>query len=362
MPSSGRGSVPFEAARLGCDVVGTDLNPVASLLTWSALNIIGGGENVVTDCRKFLQTVYDDVDRQIVEWQIEHNAQGWRGYAYLYCNEVVCPECGWKIPLLPTLVIAERMDNVIAELVPVPEQKRFEIYIREGCSTSDLERAKVSGTIIDSQIHCPNPACPAHSAPLSLSAIRHEGSEGLRLWEAKDIVPSDEDIFQERLYCIRWEESTTGRPAWHFCAPTADDLRNDERVLEFLKEHFDEWQDRGFIPSMKIEEGEKTWELIRTRGWTCWNHLFTPRQLLYHGLLAENGSRKINSKNDDIIMMLALGRCADWNSKLCPWNYARDYPQNTFYNQALNPMASVPRAGIQSSEKDMAIRNLCGIV
>ena len=124
---SGRGSVPFEAARLGCDVVGTDLNPVATLLTWAALNIIGGGEDVVTDCRKFLQTIYDEVDRQIADWRIERNSQGWRGYAYLYCNEVVCPECGWKIPLLPTLIIAERMDKVIAELVPIPEDRRFEI-------------------------------------------------------------------------------------------------------------------------------------------------------------------------------------------------------------------------------------------
>ena len=39
----GGGSVPFEAARLGCEVFGSDLNPVAALLTWGALNIVGGG-------------------------------------------------------------------------------------------------------------------------------------------------------------------------------------------------------------------------------------------------------------------------------------------------------------------------------
>ena len=42
----GGGSVPFEAARLGCDAYGSDLNPVAALLTWGALNVIGGGETV----------------------------------------------------------------------------------------------------------------------------------------------------------------------------------------------------------------------------------------------------------------------------------------------------------------------------
>src|SRR5206468_10368940 len=39
---SGMGSIPFEAADLGCDVYASDLNPVASLLTWGALNLIAG--------------------------------------------------------------------------------------------------------------------------------------------------------------------------------------------------------------------------------------------------------------------------------------------------------------------------------
>ena len=38
----GSGQIPFEAAELGCDVYASDLNPVACLLTWGALNIVGG--------------------------------------------------------------------------------------------------------------------------------------------------------------------------------------------------------------------------------------------------------------------------------------------------------------------------------
>lgn len=34
----GSGQIPFEAARLGCDVYASDLNPVACLLTWGAFN------------------------------------------------------------------------------------------------------------------------------------------------------------------------------------------------------------------------------------------------------------------------------------------------------------------------------------
>lgn len=106
----GGGSVPFEAARIGCDAYGSDLNPVAALLTWGALNIVGGGEAVARQVREAQERVYAAVDRQITEWRIEHNALGWRADAYLYCVETRCPECGWMVPLAPSWVIGEKTE------------------------------------------------------------------------------------------------------------------------------------------------------------------------------------------------------------------------------------------------------------
>ena len=37
----GSGQIPFEAARLGCDVYASDLNPMACMLTWGGFNIVG---------------------------------------------------------------------------------------------------------------------------------------------------------------------------------------------------------------------------------------------------------------------------------------------------------------------------------
>lgn len=337
----GGGSIPFEAARIGCDVYASDLNPVATLLTWAALNIVGGGEEVVEEVRQTQQEIYDAVDRQIIEWGIEENEQGWRAYAYLYCCEVICPECGWWVPLLPTLSVAERMDKVIAELVPDPAHKRYEILIREGVSAGASKEAKGSGTITSGGMICPNPECPGHVTPISLAAIRREHSGGLRPWENDNIVPRPDDVFQERLYCIRWKEETEGGRngvTWHFCAPTAVDLEREERVLVLLQERFHEWQEKGYIPSMKIEPGEKTTEPIRTRGWTHWHHLFTPRQLLYHGLLGGEISRRSFKKPEAACNLLSIESCADWNSKLCRWSTGVDLPRDTFYNQALNTL------------------------
>jgi len=333
----GGGSVPFEAARIGCDVYASDLNPVAALLTRAALNIVGGGEKVVTEVKRAQQEVYDAVDRQIIEWKIEENEQGWRAYAYLYCCEVVCPECGWRVPLLPTLSIAERMDKVIAELVPDPAHKRYDIRIHEGVPAEASKEAKGTGTITSKGMVCPNPECPGHVTPISLAAIRREHAGGLRLWENDDIVPRPDDVFQERLYCIRWQEKSEGSRngvIWHFCAPTAADLEREERVLALLEERFHAWQERGYLPTMKIEHGYNTDQPVREKGWTHWHHLFIPRQLLYHGMIFEYAKKSDFYTTLDLIV--GFNRLTNWNSKLCPWSSGVDLPRNTFYNQALN--------------------------
>ena len=65
----GGGSIPFEAARIGCDAFGSDLSPVAALLTWAAVHIVGGGPRVAVEVRgSELDRVYQEVKKQIEAW------------------------------------------------------------------------------------------------------------------------------------------------------------------------------------------------------------------------------------------------------------------------------------------------------
>ena len=84
----GGGSIPFEAARIGCDAFGSDLNPVAGLLTWASLKLLGGGKEVQEEIMRVQAEVLAAADRQVTAWGIERNAQGERADAYLYCVEV----------------------------------------------------------------------------------------------------------------------------------------------------------------------------------------------------------------------------------------------------------------------------------
>jgi adenine-specific DNA methylase len=328
----GGGSIPFEAARLGCDVYASDLNPVAALLTWAALNIVGGGPEVAKEVAAAQQQVYAAVDRQICEWGIEHNSQGWRADAYLYCVEVIDPESGWRVPLAPSWVIGEKT-HTIAKLVPDAVNKRYEIEIHEGVSSAEINAAKAAGTMQNFRLMPPH---GGSSTPIEV--LRRN----LRLWENEDIVPRPDDIFQERLYCIRWVETyidAKGKEHTrrHYRAPTQADLRREERILELLRERFIEWQEKGYIPSRAIEPGQDINRPTNARGWSCWHHFFNPRQMLLNGLFAENADTQLFSKLSRVALLLGLGRIADWNSRLSRWhsNAANEKGEQTFYKPSL---------------------------
>ena len=117
----GGGSIPFEAARIGCEAYGSDLNPVAALLTWASIHLIGGGKEVQEKVQAAQEAAFAAADKQITEWGIEHNTKGWRADAYLYCVEAVCPATGYLLPLAPSWVISEK-NKVCAVLKPDPYQ------------------------------------------------------------------------------------------------------------------------------------------------------------------------------------------------------------------------------------------------
>ena len=182
----------------------------------------------------------------------------------------------------------------------------------------------------------------------SMEALR--GPEGLRRWTNDDVVPRPGDVFQERLYCIRWAKETpemnsSGKAVTkivrHYAAPAAADLAREARVLELLRERFVDWQREGFIPSKAIpERGAETDRLFRERGWTHWHHLFTPRQLLVNGLVF-----KESSTGDQLLQsacMLSVGRLANWNSRLCLWDTSKasEKGKDVFLNQALNTLTN----------------------
>ncbi len=71
---SGSGSIPFEAARVGCDVIASDLNPIACMLSWASFNIVGASPERHAEIVREMRQIANNVDKAITDIGIEHDA------------------------------------------------------------------------------------------------------------------------------------------------------------------------------------------------------------------------------------------------------------------------------------------------
>jgi putative DNA methylase len=334
---SGGGSIPFEAARIGCDAYASDLNPIACMLTWGAFNIVGASTKSRAEIEKENRAVAKAVGAVIDSLGIEKDAKGNQAKAFLYCLETRCPESGWRVPLSPTWVISKN-GNVIAQLVPDHTKKRFDIRVKEGATPEEM-RAATTGTVQDGnlqyQLDGKTYRIPIKTLRGDFRDLQGNTGNRLRQWAKTDFVAASDDVFQERLYAIHWISKDTlnePRPKTYFAAPTNDDLNRERQVEKIVAEKLSLWQEQGLVPDMAIEPGDETTRLLRERGWTHWNHLFNARQLLLYAELKKHATATLS---------LSLCQMINTSARLTRWTIG-DGPgrsggtKQVFDNQALN--------------------------
>jgi len=344
---SGSGSIPFEAARIGCEAYASDLNPVGCMLTWGAFNIVSAPNNERADMVATQNVIATAVDTDMEALGLEHDAKRNRAKTYLYCLETRCPKTGWMVPMAPSWVIAPKT-GVIARLLPDRGRKRYDIKIVTGASPQDLKAAEQGTTRDGRLVHPMNP----DKSGVEIKTIRGDkpgGGNALRLWMLNDVAPRPDDIFQERLYCIQWMKKGTEdkhRPTVYFAAPTERDLEQEASLLVHVQKHLADWQAHGWVPDMAITPGEKTDEPIRTRGWTHWHHLFTPRALLSMALWGKHVRA-----NDSAAGALDIAKISENVARLARWKPSQagggGGSVGVFSNQALNTLENHCARGIR---------------
>lgn len=343
---AGSGSIPFEAARVGCDVTASDLNPVACMLTWGSFNIVGADPVEYAAMKRHQERVVDDIDAEITALGIEHDSKGNRGKAYLYCLETRCPRTGYMVPMLPTRVLSSRRFDAIVELIPDHANCRYDITVRSGVSKKEIAEAS-EGTVRSGRLYHEVLDDPLGVAIKEIRGdFKDEGGinrNQLRHWEISDIRPLPNDIWQERLYAILWLSGNDikdgkGIPKSWFAAPTEEDLAREEEVAAYVERHLAEWQEAGFVPNMEIEPGYNTSQPIRERGWTFWHHLFNPRHLLINAIATRHAKPLA-------FMNFALASLYNRNARTVNWQPSTEKANHTFSNQAINTLINYPARG-----------------
>ena len=343
----GSGQIPFEAARLGCDVYASDLSPVACMLTWGTIHIIGCSPEQREEFKRDEKALVENVQAEIERLGIETDDSGWQAKAYVYCVEVRCPQTGWRVPLLPSRVVSKDY-RVIAELIPDHDHKRYGIVIRSGVSNNDLQEAE-RGTVgretrygeafLDHEVNGKRYKTKITTLRGDVQQLDGTVVNRVRPWEKGDFIPRPDDLLQERLYCVQWMRRKPGTRQFEydFRTVTEADLERERVVEGYVAEHLVEWQANGWVPDMRIEVGGppryQGRDLVRSRGWTHWNHLFNPRQLLLGALI---------NRYSDARLKFALTQVLNVNCRISPWHNriigGGGKVEAAFVNQALNTL------------------------
>lgn len=336
----GSGQIPFEAARLGCDVVASDLNPIACMLTWGALNYVGANSEDRRRLEAELSEGLRNLEAEIEDLGFDKGTGDARIKSLVYCSEVRCPQSGYMIPMSNTWVISKDW-RVVAILSPDHSNKRFAIDVVEN-ATAEQMAAAVKGTIQGDDLAY---SLEGETIRTPLKTLRGDrrsevgaSRNSLRLWSKEDFADQEQDIFRDRLFAILWSAKLSGderRSSSHFSAVTRQDTEREDAIVRFVSENIRGWQANGLLPDSPIEPGAKTDEPIRTRGWTHWHHLFTPRQLAFFALARKHLASPLGA--------IATCRLLDRSSRLNRWsnnNGSSGQPTNVFSNQALNTLYS----------------------
>ena len=335
----GGGSIPFEAARLGCDAYASDLNPIACMLTWGAFNVVGANPKLRAQMDREKQAVFDKIDQEITRLGIEHDSKGNRAKYYLYCLETRCPETGWMIPLSTTWVVSPK-HGALAKLIPNEKDKRFDIEIVSNASPEQLKAAE-KGTVQDGEmVYALNGK--VHRMPIRTLRGDYRDKDGknanrLRRWEKNDFKPQPDDVFQERLYAVMWigKETAGGKAGETFFASvTSEDMERERKVEQLVADNLAQWQEAGIVPDMAIEPGENTDQPIRERGWGYWHQMFNARQILLQAI----SIKAWRGSGAPALGAIIQAKAADFNAKRCIWESGLSRSKAGFWNQSLNTL------------------------
>ena len=275
-PTAGGGSIPLEVHRLGYTAFANDLNPVATLVLMATVEWPRAhGAS--------LRTQFDDLTREFIRRAEPKYAEIFpaepedaRVEGYLWARTVACPYCDGLVPLSPNWRLAT--DGTGVRLLPdcgggpgTPGRVcAFEIV-----GSVDEQ---FPGTVARGDGHCPYADC---GRVIGGDEIKRQ-AQGGRMGEQLFAV-----VYKRRVE-TRTKSGKRGRDKWvrGYRVPRPED-DNGVRIRDRLAEKLPEWEALDIVPGESIgalsnyDRGHKLYGMFR------WADLFSPRQLLCHGVSVE---------------------------------------------------------------------------
>ena len=347
-PTAGGGSIPFEAMRLGCNVIANDLNPVATGIEMATLKYPAEyGKKLIDDIKRYgtqlertvaektapfynFEKAFGDERKDLLrhcggsrklfeQFDVpEYDQQG-----LLYCREVTCPHCGERAPLLNAFALSKKKDGwmVVPQIEGFPGHGTVQrgtgtcIFCGQAIESEEIKRQARGESAFGSwadRLYC-------------VVGVREQPKLG------KDGKPMTYASGPDKGK-VRTQKVT------FFREPTQRDYDALRRAEEALKANWDRWEEMDLIPTERIPELND--DRPRIYGCERWCDMFTPRQLLglltametLHNMIPEIMKEHGKERGTAIVHYLQymIDKLIDYNSRQTRWEYTRSVIKGTF--------------------------------
>ena len=265
-PTAGGGSVPFEAVRLGCDVIANDLNAVAALILRATVEfpLLLGGPLLARYSALAAEFVRrrDKILDPIIP---PEPVQGAIATNWLWARTITCPYCGGSVPLSPTWALSSDGTGVKLTANATARQCCFEIVTR----VSEHSKA----TIRAGAAECPFPDCGRVIDGEEVKAQAQVGRMGHQLYAVVF-------RFEQVVGHTKTGKARVKRQRGFRAPRSEDDVQAlvEARLLESMPE----WLARNIIPDEEIGSLSNYDRGHRLYGIHRWREMFSPRQLFGH--------------------------------------------------------------------------------
>ena len=341
-PFAGGGTTLVELNRLGADVTGYEINPVAWWTEKKSMDDVNLDvledefERILVEVRDELGDYYTTIDSE--------TGQECEALYYFQSQRLPCLTCDEEVHLFPRYQLGKIKKTRPGALYCPNQDCDDRIIELDGRSKGLDEGTEVpladGGNVTvsaDGNEVCPN--CGDEFDPM-------DGNAGYGKYTCSNGHKHD---IKETLN--RYDERPSfERFALQYVTPSGEkkfkqfDETDADRVVA-AQDRFEELGNDLPIPDQRIPEGlAMTTGALRNYNYEQFNHLFTERHLLTFGLLfkkawavKEREFTDANAQNIAEFLVTATSNCLERNSKLCMWDYGYCQGMNVFKRHAYVP-------------------------
>ena len=329
-PTAGGGSIPFEASRLGVGTVANDLNPVSTLIMRATVNWPSRyGGNLKSEFKHLSGRFIPMREERLGPYFPPEENPDSISTNFMWARTITCPYCDGLVPLSPNWRLAP--DGTGVRLKPKigsgpgSEGRRCSFEIVKSI------KEQSAGTVSRGDGTCPYSDCGRVIDGDEIKRQAQAGQMGEQLFTV---------VYKRRVDRIL-KSGKKGKPKWirGYRAPRPED-DNSAIIQARLAEKLPEWEALDMVPSEHFPEVSNDDRPIQY-GMPLWRDLFSPRQLLCHGMSvevfremldADRAAGKLSAVRQAAYgyLALSLDKLRDYNSRMTRWHVNREVMVNTF--------------------------------